>query len=137
MEILDAKTVSDMKLSIQARGTNYTQCINTLDAIIQSYIAEDKIFNPYGGKGEHITDKQIAEIIRTVTANIIEEISGDIYAMMSTFIKPEKINDIINRRVSIAVIAMAAEINNINDSANTRTASDLTDIIQGLGINDI
>ena len=125
-----------MKLSIQARGTNYIQCINILDAIIQSYIAEDKIFNPYGGKGEHITDKQIAEIIRTVTANIIEEISGDIYSMMSTFIKPEKINEVINRRVSIAVISMAAEINNANNSMNTRTASDLSNMIQELGMND-
>lgn len=112
------KCNSENMLNNQEKYLSYRNTMDTLDAIIENYIAEDRLFNPYGeGKDSYVSEKDTANIIKEVTTNILDELSPDVYAALSVFIKPEKINDVINRRVTIGVVSNVAEINKQNSDA--------------------
>lgn len=100
---------------IKNKCDNLQDTLDMLDNIVQLYIAEDRIFNPYGSDAkEYIGDKEMYNIIAKVTENILVEISDDVMIALSSFFKPDQIKSIINRRVAIGVITLVRNINNSN-----------------------
>ena len=110
-ETYNAKAAYESRNISTVMTLSYANIIEVLDNIIDTYVSEYTILNALGD--EYLTDKEIIKIIEKISVNILEDISEDVYIMCSSCIKSEKIPEVINRRVVIAVTSLA---NRVNDS---------------------
>lgn len=99
---------------------------NLIDAMITTYIEEDRFFHPYGPK-DYMPESESKRIIQEVSTKILTEMSPILRTHLEAVLSKDYVTDIITRRTIMQVTALVQAINenvkqdNLNPRSGTKS----------------